>query len=61
MMALEGQDVPDKFFKGLQMLVDGADENKLVTQQSEIKAMRARHEANQGVVKAWIDIDQLWV
>ena len=27
MMALEGQDVPDKFFqKGLQMLVDGADE-----------------------------------
>ena len=58
MMALEGQDVPDKFFqKGLQMLVDGADENKLVTQlNQEIKAMRARHEANQGVVKAWIDI-----
>ena len=27
MMALEGQEVPDKFFeKGLQMLVDGADE-----------------------------------
>ena len=58
MMALEGQDVPDKFFqKGLQMLVDGADENKLVPQlNQEIKAMRARHEANQGVVKAWIDI-----
>jgi len=58
MMALEGQDVPDKFFqKGLQMLVDGADEGKLVTQlNGEIKAMRSRHEANQNVVKGWIDI-----
>jgi chemotaxis protein MotA len=58
MMALEGQDVPDKFFqKGLQMLVDGADEGKLVTQlNAEIKAMKARHEANQNVVKGWIDI-----
>ena len=58
MMALEGQDVPDKFFqKGLQMLVDGADEAKLVTQlNGEIKAMKARHEANQNVVKGWIDI-----
>ena len=29
MMALDGQDVPDKFFqKGMQMLVDGADEKK---------------------------------
>jgi chemotaxis protein MotA len=47
MMALEGQDVPDKFFsKGLQMLVDGADEAKLTTQlNQEIKAMRSRHEA----------------
>jgi chemotaxis protein MotA len=58
MMALEGQDVPDKFFqKGLQMLIDGADETKLVTQlNGEIKAMRSRHEANQNVVKGWIDI-----
>ena len=33
MMALEGQPVPDKFFeKGMQMLVDGADEQKLVKQ-----------------------------
>jgi chemotaxis protein MotA len=58
MMALEGQQVPDKFFeKGLQMLVDGADENKLVSQlNQEIKAMKARHEANQGCVKGWIDI-----
>ncbi|MGB0342436.1 MAG: motility protein A [Parvibaculales bacterium] len=58
MMALEGQDVPDKFFaKGMQMLVDGADETKLVSQLTqEIKAMKARHLANQNVVKAWIDI-----
>jgi chemotaxis protein MotA len=57
MMALEGQDVPDKFFsKGLQMLVDGADEAKLTAQlNQEIKAMRSRHEANQGVIKAWVD------
>ena len=42
MMALEGQDVPDKFFsKGLQMLVDGADEAKLTTQlNQEIKASK---------------------
>ena len=30
MMALEGQEVPDKFWaKGMQMLVDGADEKKI--------------------------------
>ena len=58
MMALEGQEVPDKFFeKGLQMLVDGADEAKLTMQlKQEIKAMKTRHEANQTVIKAWIDI-----
>lgn len=58
MMALEGQDVPDKFFeKGMQMLVDGADESKLTAQLSqEIAAMKKRHEANQGVIKAWIDL-----
>ena len=58
MMALEGQEVPDKFFeKGLQMLVDGADEGKLTMQlKQEIKAMKTRHEANQTVIKAWIDI-----
>lgn len=57
MMALEGQAVPDKFFeKGLQMLVDGADEAKLSKQlKTEIKAMKARHEAYQGAIKAWID------
>ena len=58
MMALEGQDVPDKFFaKGMQMLVDGADEAKLTAQlKQEIKSMQARHEANQAVVKAWVDL-----
>ena len=42
MMALEGQEVPDKFFsKGMQMLVDGADETKLADQMNqEIKAMK---------------------
>jgi chemotaxis protein MotA len=58
MMALEGQAVPDKFFeKGLQMLVDGADEKKLVSQlTAEIKSMKSRHAANQQCVKAWIDL-----
>lgn len=58
MMALEGQQVPDKFFeKGLQMLVDGADEAKLVKQlKAEIKGMKGRHEGYHGVIKAWIDI-----
>ncbi|EGJ21703.1 MotA [Cereibacter sphaeroides WS8N] len=57
-MALEGKAVPDAFFeKGLQLLVDGTDEAKLVKQlKYEIKAMKARHEAYQGAVKAWIDI-----
>ena len=58
MMALEGQAVPDKFFeKGLQMLVDGADEAKVVKQlKQEAKAMKSRHESAQGVIKAWVDI-----
>jgi chemotaxis protein MotA len=58
MMALEGQPVPDKFFeKGLQLLIDGADEAKLVKQlKQEVKAMKSRHEGAQGVVKAWVDI-----
>jgi len=57
-MALEGQEVPDKFFeKGMQLLVDGADESKLVQQlNQEIKSMKARHESNQNVIKAWIDL-----
>ena len=48
--------MPDKFFeKGLQMLVDGADETKLTQQlNQEIKSMKMRHQTNQGVVKAWM-------
>ena len=58
MMALEGQPVPDKFFeKGMQMLVDGADEQKLVRQMnSEIGSMKSRHEENQTCVKGWVDV-----
>lgn len=58
MMALEGQEVPDKFLeRGLQMLVDGADEAKLVRQMSlEIKSMKARHAERQGALRAWVDI-----
>ena len=58
MMALEGQEVPDPFFeKGLQLLVDGADEGKLTVQLSqEIKAMKTRHQDNQAVIKAWVDL-----
>ncbi len=58
MMALEGQEVPDKFFeKGLQLLVDGADEGKLAVQLSqEIKAMKSRHQSNHEVMKAWVDL-----
>jgi chemotaxis protein MotA len=58
MMALEGQAVSDRFLeKGLQMLVDGADEAKLTKSlKLEIKSMKSRHEGVQGVVKAWVDI-----
>lgn len=58
MMALEGKAVSDKFFeKGLQMLVDGTDEAKLVKQlKYEIKAMKSRHSGYQSAIKAWVDI-----
>ena len=58
LMALEGQPVPDPFFeKGLQMLVDGADEKKLVTHlRRDIKMMKSSHAEKQAVVKSWVDI-----
>lgn len=58
MMALEGQETPDPFFdNGLQMLVDGADEEKLTTQlKKELKAMQGRHTQATGVAQAWVDI-----
>ena len=57
MMALEGQETPDPFFdSGLQMLVDGADEEKLTVQlKKEPKAMVIRHEKD-GVAQSWVDI-----
>ena len=58
MMALEGQEVPDRYFeKGLQMLVDGADEGKIMAiLETELEQMKKRHENNQGVWDAWIDL-----
>ena len=58
MMALEGQETPDPFFDGgLQMLVDGADEQKLTVQlKKELKSMQQRHEKNIGVAQSWVDI-----
>ena len=58
MMALEGQETPDKFFaKGMQLLVDGADEATRVGQmEAELEAMKVRHGDMQGCVKAWIDL-----
>ena len=58
MMALEGRDTPDSFCgKGLQMLIDGADEAKLVKQlNQEIRSMKTRHGEFQDVLKAWVDI-----
>lgn len=58
LMALENQDVPDPFFsKGLQMLVDGADEAKMSKQLTqEIKAMKTRHGEIHDAIRGWIDI-----
>ena len=43
------------------MLVDGADEQKLVKQmKSEIASMKARHEVNQGGFKAGWMLPLLW-
>ena len=58
LMALEGQEVPDRFLeKGMQMLVDGADEAKLVKHlKQELRSMKERHAEHQGAVKAWVDI-----
>ena len=57
-MALEGQETPDAFFdNGLQMLVDGADEeNSTVQLKKKLKAMQTRHEQNIGVAQSWVDI-----
>ena len=41
MTALEGQEVPDNSFKGHAMLVDGADETKLPTNDPRNKSYEA--------------------
>lgn len=57
-MALEGKAEGEAFLeKGLQLLIDGVDEARMVKQMKyEIRAMKARHAAYQGAIKAWVDI-----
>ena len=57
-MALESREVPDPFLqKGLQLLVDGADEARLTRHmKAELAAMKARHAARQEVMKAWVEL-----
>ena len=58
LMALENQQDLDPFFsKGVQMLVDGADEQKMAKSlNDEIKAMKTRHGDVHEVIRGWIDI-----
>ena len=60
LLGLEGlaENEQERFVqKGLLLLVDGADEAKLVGQmEAEIEAMKVRHGDMQGCVKAWIDL-----
>lgn len=58
LMALEGQDIKNKFVaRGVQMLIDGADEATMVKLlQDDIAAMKARHSAFQEVYKAWVEL-----
>jgi chemotaxis protein MotA len=57
-IALEFEKVGDPFFeRGLQLLVDGADEHKLTAAlRRDIHAMELRHDAQIGVWQAWIDV-----
>lgn len=58
LMALEGRPMPHKFHeRGMQMLIDGADESKLSKQlANEIAAMKVRHSAKQDLCKAWVEL-----
>lgn len=58
LMALENQDIRNKFVaRGVQMLIDGADEATMVKLlQDDIAAMKARHQARQEVFKAWVEL-----
>jgi len=57
-MALDGQDIPEKFFeKGIKLLVDGADEHALTIQlMNQIKSIEDRHTSQHDVWQAWIDL-----
>ena len=57
-MALEGKQIDNKFVaRGLQMLIDGADDHTLVRLlQDDVAAMKARHQANQEIFKAWVEL-----
>ncbi len=58
LMALEGKEMPHKFLeRGMQMLIDGADEGKLAkTLANELAALKVRHSAKQDVCKAWVEL-----
>lgn len=58
LMALEGKELPHPFVqRGMQLLIDGADEGALTQQlKDELAAMKARHQARQDVVKAWVEL-----
>lgn len=58
LMALEGREMPHKFVqRGLQMLIDGADEASLTSQlKDEIAGVKARHALKQESIKAWVEL-----
>lgn len=58
LMALEGKEVPDPFMqKGMQMLVDGADEAKMVKAlKADLAAMKVRHTGWHDAMRVWIDL-----
>ncbi len=58
LMSLEGTALPHKFLeRGIQMLIDGADEAKMTgLLRDELAALKVRHQGKQDVVKAWVEL-----
>lgn len=58
LMALEGREMPHKFVqRGLQLLIDGADEASLNAQlKDEIAGIKARHALKQESIKGWVEL-----
>lgn len=58
LMALEGRTMPHKFVqRGLQLLIDGADEKTLTAQlKEEIAGVKGRHALKQESIKAWVEL-----